>query len=70
MTALMIAGIMNSFEMLRLLIEAGADWSLKNNYKKDFFHYLMEDKEEIIIEDYPEEYKEYLWRKDVEKYNI
>jgi ankyrin repeat protein len=69
-TPLMLAGKMNSFEMLQLLIEAGADWNLKNNNKKDFFNYLMENKEKMIIEDYPEQYKEYLIKKDADKYNL
>ena len=68
-TPLMYAGA-NSYNMITLLIDADADWNIKDSDGKDFFNYLDEDVEEMVIEDYPEEYEQYLLKKKEEKYNI
>jgi len=62
------------FETLKLLIEAGADWNLKNDDNDDFLSYLNMYKKNKIIKLYPEQYEEYLIKKrfndSVEKYNL
>jgi ankyrin repeat protein len=57
-------------EIVKLLIENDADWNIKNKDKKDFMYYLSDKEKKKIIREYPEEYKEYLFKKDVEKYNL
>lgn len=69
-TALMHAGEVHSFDILQTLLEAGAEWYIKDNYGYDFFYYTTGEYADMIKEDYPEEYKEYLMKKDAEKYNI
>jgi ankyrin repeat protein len=69
-TALMMAGDVNSFTMLQILIEAGSNWLIEDNHGYDFFDYLLEDVQKMIIEDYPEKYKEYKIWKDAKKYNL
>jgi hypothetical protein len=57
--------------MLQILIESGANWNIKNNFSNfDFFDLLYNEDEEIIIEDYPDKYKDYLMKKDADKYNL
>ena len=61
-------------EMIKLLIDNGADWNIKNVYKDDFLDKLYNNGNEkiknIIIELYPEKYEEYLMKKNAEKYNL
>ena len=67
-TALILASSRNQIENVKLLIEAGADWNLKNDEDSDFLDYLSNNN--VIIELYPDQYKEYLIKKDAEKYNL
>jgi len=74
-TALMYAGIYNSpFSTFQLLIEAGANWDLTDDEGREFMDCVIEDKEQMLKEDYPEKYaeyyKRYLFKKDVKKYNL
>lgn len=55
---------------VKMFIEAGADWNIKDEEDKDFLDYLRKKKKEKIINLYPELYKEYLMKKDAEKYNL
>jgi hypothetical protein len=50
------------------LIEYGADWNLLNINNKDFLDNLSDPK--LIIEKYPEKYKNYLIKKEVQEYNL
>jgi len=73
--ALMCAGIYNSpFSTFQLLIDAGAEWNLEDDEGREFIDFVIESKEEMIKEDYPEKYAEYykrhLFKKDVKKYNL
>ena len=72
-TALMIAAEANLLNIITLLIESGADWNIKSNTEnrdRDFVYYLSNDIKEIIIEQYPEKYKDYLMKNDADKYNL
>jgi len=69
-TPLMYAGSMNSFEMVQLLIEAGVDWNIKDDNGDDFFELLDDEMIKDVIENYPDEYKDYLMKKEAEKYNL
>jgi ankyrin repeat protein len=69
-TPLIWASRYDNLEIVKLLIENGADWNMKDKDKKDFMNYLSKKNKEIIIREYPEQYKEYLFKKDVEKYNL
>jgi ankyrin repeat protein len=69
-TPLIGASYYGHLQIVKCLIENGADWNMKDKDKKDFMDYLSEENKEIITREYPEEYKEYLFKKDVEKYNL
>ena len=60
----------NNFEMCKLLIDAGADWNIKDAYNKDFLDWLRDKDKKRIIELYPDKYDEYLMKKNAEKYNL
>jgi len=59
-----------NIEIIRYLIKNGADWNLKNNKNKDFLNYLRPYDKKIIREEFPEKYKDYILKKDIEKYNL
>jgi ankyrin repeat protein len=69
-TPLMGAATENNLTYLQLLIDNGAKWNKKDLSNYDFFNYITDEYKKIIIEDYPEKYKDYLMRKDAEKYNL
>jgi ankyrin repeat protein len=69
-TPLMESSYQGHLEIVKVLIENGVDWNIKNNENKDFVDYLSDSNKNIIIREYPEEYKEYLFKKKVEKYNL
>ena len=56
--------------ILEELIKAGADWNLKNQDGEDFFDFLSNYFRQPLIDKYPEQYKEYMMKKDANKYNI
>ena len=68
--ALILSSYNGYLEIVKILIENGADWNIKSKYNKDFVDYLSNENKEIIIREYPEQYKEYLFKKEVEKYNL
>jgi len=72
-TALILASYRNNIKIAKELIKAGADWNLKD-YDNDYYflNYLVEEDEDKdkIIEEFPEEYENYLIKKDAEKYNL
>lgn len=69
-TPLMIAGDENDFTILTYLIEKDADWNIECETGEDFMYFTTDEYLDIIIEDYPEKYKEYLSKKDAKKYNL
>ena len=70
-TALILSSLGSRYlKTVQLLIEAGADWNIKNKHDKDFLDYLCDEYIKIIIKYYPEKYKEYLIKKNAEKYNL
>lgn len=65
------AAIMSSYVALKILIDAGANWNLKNDLNRDFYSYLTAEEKEKIKNDYPEKYKEYIiLKKAEEEYNL
>jgi len=70
MTPLMWASYGDNLEILEMLIDAGADWNVKDSEGDDFLTYTLGGTERDIIKKYPEKYKEYLFKKEVEKYNL
>jgi len=69
-TALIYAAFTSSTNILVELIEAGADWNITNNEEDDFLSQLNRINRIGVINQFPEEYKNYLMKKDAEKYNI
>jgi ankyrin repeat protein len=69
-TPLMCSSLNGHLEIVKVLIENGVDWNIKNDENKDFVDHLSDSNKNIIIREYPEEYKEYLFKKDVEKHNF
>jgi len=72
-TALMYAADFSNvrgIDTVILLIDAGAYWHKINKDEKDFLDLLTDEYQKIIINRYPIEYKEYLIRKNAEKYNL
>ena len=74
MTALNIAAIKSSVEIICLLIGAGADWNIKSNFDSgtdyDFVELLDESIMKNIINKYPEKYQDYLKKKTINKFKI
>lgn len=57
--------------IIQELINAGADWNIKNNKGEYFFDNINKgDVRERLIEEYPEKYKEYLFNKKLDKFNL
>jgi len=71
-TALIKAADRRNYPVLYALLDAGADWSYRENWTHhpDFFYYLTSNDKIQIINMYPEKYKDYLMKKDAEKYNL
>jgi ankyrin repeat protein len=69
-TPLMFSSSNGHLEIVKCLIENGVDWNIKNKDNKDFMYYLSDKEKEMMIREYPEQYKEYLFKKEVEKYNL
>lgn len=61
-------------EIILLLLEYDADWYFKDHKGLDFLEILKTNNYfeivDDIIEKFPEKYKEYLIKKDAEKYNL
>ena len=80
-TALIWSAYTHNFEITKLLIEYGADWNIEDkvtdtNYQnksyngKDFLDYFKGGNKTIVMNSYPDKYKEYLIKKDAGKYNL
>jgi ankyrin repeat protein len=69
-TAIIKAAINGLTELVFKLIEVGADLSIENLDHEDIFSYLTGEGVEEIKEKYPEEYDEYLLKKDSNRYNL
>jgi len=62
-----------NIETIRLLLDAGADLTLQNNFGYDSFHYLHlrgHDNRDKFKELFPKYYKNYLRRKQSKKFKI
>ena len=59
-TALTVSSICHYMEIVKLLIEAGADWNIKNENGKYFLDWLTFKQRKKIIDLYPEQYEKYL----------
>jgi ankyrin repeat protein len=69
-TPLMYSSYNNHLDIVKVLIEHGVNWNIKDDKNNDFMNFLSEENKEIITREYPEQYKEYLFKKDVKKYNL
>jgi len=69
-TALNWAAYGRNINAVKLLIESGANWNLEDHDNRDFLDYLIGENRINIIELYPEQYKEYLMKKNAKKYNL
>jgi len=67
---LIFTAIQGFHSCMNTLIEAGADWNIIDDSGHDFLRYLPSYLRNKTIEKYPEQYKEYLFRKESEKYNL
>jgi hypothetical protein len=58
------------FKVLTYIINAGANWNLRDENNKTFFDYLDDETKEKIIKKYPKKYQKYLLISKANKYNI
>ena len=56
--------------VVKYLIEHGADWFIKNDDNKYFIDYLSDKNKNIIKKLYIDKYKEYQMRIEMDKYNL
>jgi hypothetical protein len=57
-------------KIIIMLIDAGADWNMKNDEDHDFLHYLNNEFKLELQHKYPEKYEEYLKKKQIKKFKI
>ena len=70
-TPLFYAANHDFMPIIYILIEAGADWNIKNNKGYDFTYLLSDKQRKHIIDKYPNEYYEYELKKEATtKYNL
>jgi len=62
--------IEDTLKVLIILITYGSDWNIKNKMGNDFLYYLDKDIKDFIINMFPDKYKDYLIKKDMDKYNM
>jgi hypothetical protein len=67
-SALHFAAINRNLKLVCLLIDSGADWNLLNINNKDFLDNLSDPN--LIIQKYPDKYKNYIIKKEAQEYNI
>lgn len=71
MSAMMYAANYGRTRILKELIKAGADWNVENNFGVGFLDILKRnDTEKNIINEFPEQYQNYLIKKQATKYNL
>jgi ankyrin repeat protein len=71
MSAMMYAANYGRTRILKELIKAGADWNVENSFGVGFLNILKRtDAEKDIINEFPEQYKNYLIKKQGNKYNL
>jgi len=59
-----------ALKITKFLIENGADWNITDDIDHTFIDYLPPAYRKEIIEEYPEEYSNYLMVKNTNKFNI
>ena len=57
-------------DIVKYLIENGANWFIKNDDNEYFIDLLSYENKEIIKKHYPDKYKEYEMRIEMDKYNL
>ncbi len=57
-------------QIIEGLIDNGANLNSKNTLGKDFFEYIDDDLRNKLIKKFPKQYKDYLLKKDLDKFNI
>jgi len=58
-----------TYTNIRILIDAGADWYIKDSYGNDFTDYLY-DSDKWLSENYPEKYEEFIKYKKASEFNL
>ena len=69
-SALIWAASRKHFDIVKLLIEKGANWNIIDVYHKEFHNYLTEQEYIEIINEYPEQYELYKMKNSTKKFNI
>jgi len=69
-TPLICAAVCNQINVMRYLLNAGADPFIMDSQNKCFIDHLNKQNFNKIKNEYPEIYDEYLMRKDAGKYNL
>ena len=75
-TALIFSAMKMKYDVMHELIDLGAEWYIKDNIKYDFIDYLEDFDDASIrifnelIEKYPDKYKDYLLKKQVDQFNL
>jgi len=69
-TALITTAVQGYYEALELLIEAGADLTLKDKADCDFSNYIPEFKLEEYKSKYPEQFKDFILKHDSNKFGL
>lgn len=70
-TALIMATYKCHYDIVDYLIKKGANWSLKDITGEDFVDMMTkQDALGYLIKKYPLQYKNYLLKKEAEKYNL
>jgi ankyrin repeat protein len=72
-TCLILSAYHDRLEVIRFLLDNGADWDFKDMNGDDFIYFISPEKRTILNE-YPEEYNQYLERKSkkekAKKFNL
>jgi len=58
------------FDVVNLLSDYDANWNFKDAEGFDFFHYLIDEDSEYLINKYPDKYKKYIREKKAKKFKI
>jgi len=69
-TALIEAAFRKNFTIIKILIDAGADYNIKDYHNYYFLDYLTPDKQEQVLKYYPDKFEEFRFKKNIEKYNL
>lgn len=69
-TPLAIAAYKHNLEIVKLLIDNGADWNIKTEFNRTFFDMLTKYEQHIIKKEYPEKYNKYQKQQKSKIFNL